>query len=320
MHGHIYFIVYDGTNIEDLKRKFHKIPLMQEKKRKLFQLEVSNTLSIDWPKLKKFRRSMFQPLNLQMDSESLDELSEIYSLFRTEDDAKESDDVISVIIPGPLPNTPTNKNLERGHTTLSRLTPQHQQPKIGFIEVQSSDILRRVHGRSPFQGKLADHIIFTTQKKTTFERKQMKVLDGDTYFNKWQVATIPLTQMVKCTLGKYDLIFNTANKTDFMVSEDCPHTDMLTDESALADDQVVPFPHEHESKLALEQQNIFENKIFIDLAAGSGEKAKAYLSLGLWAVLVCMTPEHKADKLDFLMHRQTDRDRQTGRRTNGWTD
>ncbi len=122
----------------------------------------------------------------------------------------------------------------------------------------------------------------------------MKILVGDTYFNRWPVNSIPLSRMAKVDVKTHDSLFRTVVKEDFLTSDDCPHTEMMSDESALKDDQVVPFPHEHEMNLALEQQHIFNHKVFIDLSPGSGEKAKAYLTLGLWVVIVCMTGAHKA--------------------------
>ena len=107
--------------------------------------------------------------------------------------------------------------------------------------------------------------------------------------------------------------YHVADRCGCMASDDCPRTDMMIDESSLPDDQVVPCPQEHETNLAMEEQRIFENQIFIDIAPGSAEKARAYLSLALYAVLVCMTSEHKANRSDFLIHRQTDKQAQRQR-------
>ena len=115
------------------------------------------------------------------------------------------------------------------------------------------------------------------------------------------MKTIPLASMRKCDLEVCNGLFNQSEFVPFLDTADCPHHDACPDEVAMSENQVVPFPHEHEMNLAVEQQHIFEVKIFVDLAPGSGEKAKAYLSMGLHCVLVCMTQNHKADKSDLVV-------------------
>ena len=54
---------------------------------------------------------MFAPLKQTMQDTSLETVMELYNAFRTENDNKESDDAIAVIVPGALPNSPINKNV-----------------------------------------------------------------------------------------------------------------------------------------------------------------------------------------------------------------
>ena len=108
----------------------------------------------------------------------------------------------------------------------------------------------------------------------------MKVLTGDTYSKLSSVASIPFPQMAKRNLEKCSSLFKSVELCDFLKSDDCPHTDMETDESQLAEDLVVPLPREHETNLAVEEQHIFENQIFIDLAPGSGDKNQGQYLLG----------------------------------------
>ena len=306
LNAHIQFAIHNDNQVESLKRKLGQLPLMNEKKRKFFQLELANTQNVDWEMVKRQRKSMFHPVTTRDADDAITALVEVYSKFRTEDDKKESEDTICIIVPGPQPNVPVNKPMELCYRKLSGITPAHQPPKIGKIEIEQADVMRRFTGvRAAFGGQIIDEKIFTTQKKNTFVRKTMKKLGGaipgDSYFNRWLVKTIPLASMRKCELEVCNGLFNQNEFVPFLDTADCPHHDACPDEVAMSENQVVPFPHEHEMNLAVEQQHIFEVKIFVDLAPGSGEKAKAYLSMGLHCVLVCMTPNHKADKSDLVV-------------------
>ena len=126
---------------------------------------------------------------------------------------KESEDTICIIVPGPAPNMPVNKPMELCYRKLSGITPAHQPPKIGKIEIEQADVMRRFQGvRAAFGGQIIDEKIFTTQKKNTFIRKTMKKLGGaipgDSYFNRWVVKTIPLASMQKCDLEVCNGLFN----------------------------------------------------------------------------------------------------------------
>lgn len=179
---------------------------------------------------------------------------------------------------------------------LKTLVPKHQTPVICNIEVLQADILRRMRCRGAFQAKSDDHMIFTSQLKTapSFQRKTMKVLRGDTYFNKWPVTSISLAKLARCTIDMHEKLFVDPMPAEFHDTEDAPHEAMLTDEAQLADDEVVPFPNEHDMNLAVEQQHIMESHLLVDVGGvGSGERAKAYLLSRLHMVLICMTPAHK---------------------------
>ena len=55
---------------------------------------------------------MFQPIVHTVEPDQLNCLIEVYSYFRTENDKKESEDNVVVIIPGGPPSLPFNKNTE----------------------------------------------------------------------------------------------------------------------------------------------------------------------------------------------------------------
>ena len=179
---------------------------------------------------------------------------------------------------------------------LKTLVPKHQTPVICNIEVLQADVLRRGRCRGAFQAKNDDNMIITAQLKTSpaFQRKPMKVLKGDTYFNKWPVTSISLTKLVRCNFAVHEKLFVDSMPAEFHDSEDNPHEAMLTDEAQLADDEVVPFPNEHDMNLAVEQQHIMESQLLVDFGGvGSGERGKAYLLNRLHMVLICMTPGHR---------------------------
>ena len=122
----------------------------------------------------------------------------------------------------------------------------------------------------------------------------MKVLKGDTHFRNWQVTSMSLSKLVRCSIEVHSELFVDKQIAAFHDTEDAPHEAMLNDEAQLADDEVIPFPNEHDMNLAIEQQHIMESQLLVDVGGvGSGERAKAYLLNRLYMVLICMTPAHK---------------------------
>ena len=67
---------------------------------------------------------------------------------------------------------------------LKSLTPRHQKPKIGSIELNYLDILHRTKGKDAFAGSNEQRILFTTQRVQGLKRKHHEVLPGDSFFNK----------------------------------------------------------------------------------------------------------------------------------------
>ena len=86
--SHIQFAVHNDKQVDSLTRKLGQLPLMKERKRKLFQLELANLQNVDWPMIKRQRKSMFHPVTGQDAEVVIDELIEVYCLFRTEDEKK----------------------------------------------------------------------------------------------------------------------------------------------------------------------------------------------------------------------------------------
>ena len=179
---------------------------------------------------------------------------------------------------------------------LKSLVPKHVTPVICNIEIQQADILRRSKCRGAFQAKSGDQMIFTAQSKAapSFQRKTMKVLKGDTHFRNWQVTSMSIAKMLRCSMEVHHEVFADNQPSDFIDNEDAPHEPMLNDEAELAEGDVIPFPSEHDVSLASEQQHIFESQLLVDVGGvGSGERAKAYLIARLHMVLICMTSAHK---------------------------
>ena len=112
LKGHCEMVVDSMDDPKKLIKKLDKIPVMHEPKRKAFTQDVGNQQPTDWVKLKKRRLSMFQPIHHTVEPDHLNCLIEVYSHFRSENDKKESDDNVVVIVPGGPPSLPFNKNTE----------------------------------------------------------------------------------------------------------------------------------------------------------------------------------------------------------------
>ena len=180
---------------------------------------------------------------------------------------------------------------------MKTLVPKHVTPRICNIDIHPADVLRRARCIGSFQSSSADQMIFTAQSKNapSLQRKTLKVIKGDTFFRNWQVPSLSISKMVRCTLEENTQIFAADNTPpNFVDNEDAPHEPMLQDETQLGENEVVPFPIEHDMTLATEQQYIMDSQLLIDVGGvGSGERAKAYLLARLHMVLICMTTAHK---------------------------
>jgi hypothetical protein len=90
-----------------------------KRKRNVFVHDELCAKPLDWDYLGKNHTSMYTPLKQTMTDEALDVLVEVYSIFRTEDDTKTSDDTIVVIMPGAPPISPVNKNVQTTYAKMA---------------------------------------------------------------------------------------------------------------------------------------------------------------------------------------------------------
>lgn len=206
-YGNVHKLPINRHMAASLVSKLRKIPLMHERKRKLFLHDDVCRLPVDIQKAKRHKRSVFQPVTQTIDDASLEPLLEVYGTFRTQDADNQSDDLIAVIVGGPPPNSPLNNALQVVHKKLQAMRPLHQSPKIGTIEVAPGDVLGRTKARGAFVGQNNNNIVFTMQKKGYINRRPMSVLKGDTYFNKWPVPGIAMPQMPRVAHDEFDKIF-----------------------------------------------------------------------------------------------------------------
>ena len=183
---HVLGYVVDG--MDDSSRVAQKVKKLCDScgvgkgvKRKLFLHDDLCDKSVDWVHAKKYKRSVFHAKPSKLDRADLDPLFEIYEVCKA---GADGDDVIAVTTPGPPANSAVDKNVVVAHGRMKALTPKHQNPKIGTIEISCADILQRTKSKRAFTGQNEHHVIFTTQSKTKAQRKSFSVLKGDSYFNK----------------------------------------------------------------------------------------------------------------------------------------
>ena len=176
-------------------------------------------------------------------------LIDTYVRFKTDDDHKESGDVLAVIVPGPPANTVQNKCAEQAFKGLK--THRFQPPKLGRIELSQADLLTRVKAKSSFQGSSENYIIFTSEKKLEVPRQRMEVLGGDTFFNRWTVPLIPFARLCRVDRATYGAMF--AGQENATQADPTSTDDVRTaDEATLTDEQRIPFPLEHDMALCRE--------------------------------------------------------------------
>ena len=112
------------------------------------------------------------------------DLDVLIGVYEANKDDVDGGDVIAVVASGPPANAAVDKNLMVAHHRLKGLSPKHQKPKVGTIEISRADILQRIKSKAAFTGQNEHRLIFTTQSNQKPQRKSFSVLKGDSYFNK----------------------------------------------------------------------------------------------------------------------------------------
>ena len=78
----VHFVVDDGSDVERIGKKAAKVPLLIEKKRKLYVLDELCGKPMEWDKIKHQKKSVFQPMKSCLDDSLLDPFLEVYSKTR----------------------------------------------------------------------------------------------------------------------------------------------------------------------------------------------------------------------------------------------
>ena len=292
-------IVDQKEDMSRSKRKMNGLPVLGEKKRKLFVHDEMCAKAVSWDHVTKKNGSMFAPLKQTMQDSSMETVMELYNAFRTENDNKESDDAIAVIVPGALPNSPINKNVQVTHAVLSKAVPKLQPPKIGVIHLRETDLSARNRSSKAFSGHYQHNILFSRQTKLIYQRKVMAHLGGDNLFNKWEVPAMSLAKMVKLPQEQFDKVTELLSETADFEDGDDYVVQCSADELALQN-ELPPFPHENDMALGKELIDTFDPNVLVVVHPGMGEMLKAALFKQKYCVAICNTPAHKAVVMDHL--------------------
>ena len=87
----------------------------------------------------------------------------------------------------------------------------------------------------------------------------MGLLGGDSFFNKWSTPLIPFARLCRVDVATYKGIFaklEDAEQADAVSTEDY----RTAEETALLDEQRIPFPQEHDSLLAQEMIRVCDQQ------------------------------------------------------------
>ena len=96
-------IIDDGSDLEKRKRKLAALPVMSEKRRKLFVKDFMIGQPIGWETVKTKHQSMFDPVRPKIDEEVMDPIFEVYRRLKPDGDDRKSDDHVALVVPGPPP-------------------------------------------------------------------------------------------------------------------------------------------------------------------------------------------------------------------------
>ena len=96
-------IIDDGSDLSKRKRKLAALPVMSEKRRKLFVKDSMIGQPIGWETVKTKHQSMFDPVRPKIDEEVMDPIFEVYRRLKPDGDDRKSDDHVALVVPGPPP-------------------------------------------------------------------------------------------------------------------------------------------------------------------------------------------------------------------------
>jgi len=105
VNNRLALVVDTLETMPSLKRKLSSVPLMNEKRRKVFVHDEMCAKVHNVHQCKEQKRSIFTPLKQTMTPESLDPLMTMYEDFKSSDDNSASEDVLAVLMPGAPPNS-----------------------------------------------------------------------------------------------------------------------------------------------------------------------------------------------------------------------
>ena len=92
-------------------------------------------------------------------------------------------------------------------------------------------------------------MVFSSEKKEVMPRMTMDILGGDIFFNKLLTPVIPFGRLAHADRKVYDAIFD---NEEYISSSEVGvegEDDRTADECNLAQEQRIPFPHEHDMAL-----------------------------------------------------------------------
>ena len=278
---------------DKLVSRLQRLPVLSnEHKRKLYMYDEHVARPFDWRAMKRSRKTVFHPRQSDFDQADLDLMLDVYMRTRTQQ-GDTCQDLITVLLPAAPPNSAENEGAKRAVQRLRQLSPRHQRPKIGTVERSHVDVLRQTRERSSFIGNVDSTIIFTRQGPINIGRKTMMFCEGDTYFNRWRVKSIPYQQLPCCkeaVIGK--LWRDEAKVVAFVEDDEIPHEEAMAHEVA-ANEEIVPYPHELSMQLTQELIRVFDVECMVLFTVGSGVALKACIERNIRAVGICDTKEHR---------------------------
>ncbi len=103
---------------------------------------------------------VFAPLKQTLQVDVVDQLMDVYSKYRTENEHQQSDGTVLVLMSGPLPKSPTNKHVIVSHSTLLEHVPKRQPPHICSIDSRVADALARTRAKTAVASALHANMVF----------------------------------------------------------------------------------------------------------------------------------------------------------------
>jgi len=260
-------------------RALSQVPIMSERRRKLFLDEEALMSACPWEDAKRRKLNPLSLVRRTLSGDDLQGLCDVYAHFRSlDDDGKSQDICMCTLAPSTNPDTPVNASLTEAHGKFKKLSPKHATLKIGEIRTPLAEEATNRRNANGFSGIAKRPFLWTSQSKLSYNRGPMNhLVGGHTYVNEWPVPFVPLQSLPRVPSDSFAKLF-AFTPQDAAEDPEAEPADpsVLSQVASLGDGFCIPYPLEIPPQFFFEIFDQLGAQIFVTLRPGMGNGFKAH--------------------------------------------